>query len=114
MEKRTIFLELSSEIIDKIDQRNTVGDRSLFVSNLLEKQLQKESTRMGVSTELTTRMEASENSLGLDGELGLFSHKGDPPRKFNINSIEDFEELATVISELSEDPKVRMRARGWL
>ena len=39
MEKRTIFLELSTEIIDKIDQRNKLGDRSLFVSSLLEKQL---------------------------------------------------------------------------
>ena len=114
MEKRTIFLELSSEIIDKIDQSNTLGDRSLFVSILLEKQLQKESTRLDISTELTTRMEKSEKPIGVDSELGLLNQNGVPLRKFNINSVEDFEELATVIGELSEDPKVRMRARGWL
>ena len=55
MEKRTIFLELSSEIIDRIDQSNNLGDRSLFVSNLLEKQLQQDSMGLDVSTELTTR-----------------------------------------------------------
>lgn len=114
MEKRTIFLELPSEIIERIDQSNTLGDRSLFITNLLEKQLQQESTLIGDTIDLTTRMEVSEKPIGIDGELGLFNHKGDPFRKFNINSVEGFEELATVISEISEDPIVRMRARGWL
>jgi hypothetical protein len=114
MEKRTIFLELSSEIIDKIDQRNTLGDRSLFVSSLLEKQLKQSSNGLDASTEITTRMEKGNTPIGLDSELGLLNNHGDPLRKFNINSIEGFEELATVISELSEDPIVRMRARGWL
>ena len=114
MEKRTICLVLSSEIIDKIDQKNNLGDRSHFISDLLEKQLLQESTKIDASTELTTRMEPSEKPMGLDGELGLFGHQGGPLRKFNINSIEGFEELATVISELSKDPVVRMRAREWL
>ena len=114
MEKRTIFLELPSEIIDRIDQSNTLGDRSLFVTNLLEKQLQQESNGIGDTTDITTRMEVSEKPIGRVGELGLFNQKGDPLRKFNINSVEGFEELATVISEISEDPIVRLRARGWL
>ena len=114
MEKRTIFLELSSEIIDKIDQYNTLGDRSLFVSNLLEKQLKQDSLGQDIPTELTTRMETGEKPKGLDSELGLLNQKGVPLRKFNINSVEDFEELATVISEISEDPIVRMRARSLL
>ena len=114
MEKRTIFLELPSEMIEKIDRKNTLGDRSLFVSGLLERQLQQEFNRMAVSTDLTARMEANEGHFGTSGELGLFDPKGDPIRKFNINSVEGFEELATVISELSEDPIVRMRARRWL
>ena len=114
MEKRTIFLELSTEIIDKIDQRNKLGDRSLFVSSLLEKQLKQDSTQLDVSTELTTRMEKDDTPIGLNSEFGLLTHNGDPLRKFNINSVEGFEELATVISELSEDPIVRMRARGLL
>ena len=114
MEKRTIFLELPSEMIDKIDRKNTLGDRSLFVSGLLERQLQQEFNRMDVSTELTARMEANEGHLGTSGELGLLTQEGGPVRKFNINSVQGFEELATVISELSEDPLVRMRARRWL
>jgi hypothetical protein len=114
MEKRTIFLELSSEIIDRIDQRNNLGDRSLFVSNLLEKQLQKDSMGLDVSTELTTRMETDEKPIGLESELGLLNNEGIPLRKFNINSVEGFEELATVIGEISEDPMVRMRARSLL
>ncbi len=114
MEKRTIFLELSSEIIDRIDQNNNLGDRSLFVSNLLEKQLQQDSIGLDVSTELTTRMETGEKPIGLDSELGLLNHEGIPLRKFNINSVEGLEELATVISEISEDPIVRMRARNLL
>ena len=114
MEKRTIFLELPSEMIEKIDRNNTLGDRSLFVSGLLEKQLQQDFNKMDVSTELTARMDQSGGHLGNSGELGLFGHEGDSIRKFNINSVEGFEELATVISELSDDPMVRMRARRWL
>jgi hypothetical protein len=59
-------------------------------------------------------METGEKPIGLNSELGLLNHKDVPLRKFNINSVEDFEELATVISELSVDPIVRMRARSLL
>ena len=40
MEKKTIFLELPCELIDEIDRLNTLGDRSTFVSLLLEKQME--------------------------------------------------------------------------
>jgi hypothetical protein len=39
MEKKTIFLELPCELIEKIDRKNLMGDRSTFITNLLEKQL---------------------------------------------------------------------------
>ena len=42
MEKKTIFLELPAEMIDNIDRQNTIGDRSLFISDLLQKQLEQE------------------------------------------------------------------------
>ncbi len=41
MEKKTILLEISSELIDKIDQLNTMGNRSEFISFLLHEQINK-------------------------------------------------------------------------
>ena len=112
MEKKTVFLELPCEIIDKIDQHNRLGDRSTFVSELLEKQLQREVTRMQISSEIMTRM-GSEDVKIVSGEVGLVNGKGLPLGKFNINTVEGFENLAKKISELSDDPIVRMRARRW-
>ena len=39
MEKKTILLEISAELIDKIDRLNTMGDRSEFISHLLNEQI---------------------------------------------------------------------------
>jgi len=41
MEKKTIMLELTSELIDKIDRINTMGDRSEFIQHLLNQQIEK-------------------------------------------------------------------------
>jgi hypothetical protein len=41
MEKRTILVEISAELIDKIDSLNTMGDRSEFISHLLNEQIGK-------------------------------------------------------------------------
>ena len=41
MEKKTIMLELSCELIDKIDRINTMGDRSEFIQHLLNQQIEK-------------------------------------------------------------------------
>ena len=41
MEKKTILLEISCELIDKIDRLNTMGDRSEFISHLLNEQIEK-------------------------------------------------------------------------
>lgn len=49
VEKRTIFLELPCEIIEKIDTRNHMGDRSLFITKLLEKQLQNENSKTDIA-----------------------------------------------------------------
>ena len=113
MEKKTIFLELPAEMIDRIDQKNSIGDRSLFISELLEKQLEQKISTMSASTELTVRMDEIRESAGDPGEIGLINSKGATLGKFNINTPEGFEELALRISEISEDPLVRMRARHW-
>lgn len=114
MDKKTVFLELPSEMIDRIDEQNTLGDRSVFISNLIDKQLDQDVSRMSsmdVSTELSSRMEQPSGELSVSGEVGLVTSRGLPIGKFNVNTIEGFEELAQKICELSDDPMVRMRAR---
>jgi hypothetical protein len=59
VEKKTIFLELPCELIDEIDRLNTLGDRSTFVSRLLEKQVKE--SKIITSTESTTRMSKTES-----------------------------------------------------
>jgi hypothetical protein len=113
MEKKTIFLELPAEIIDRIDKANVMGDRSAFISNLLERQLQDNITAMDASTELTSRMEEIREPLGLTGEINLLNNEGQNLGKFDINTVEGFEHLAQKIGEISDDPIVRMRARRW-
>ena len=114
MEKKTIFLELNAEIIDKIDRNNVIGDRSAFISDLLEKQLQNNMTSMGVSTDLISRMEQTGTPLGLNSEISLMSGKGLSLGRFDVNTIEGFEELTKKISQISNDPIVKMRAERLL
>jgi len=51
--------------------------------------------------------------MGVSGEIGLTNSSGLSLGKFNINTVEGFESLADKISEMSDDPIVRMRARRW-
>jgi len=113
MEKKTIFLELPCEIIEKIDEQNRLGDRSTFISELLEKQLHHEVSKMDFSSEIMTKM--GSESIGRPlGELSLVNSRGISLGKFDINTMEGFENLAKKIGELSDDPLVRMKARRWL
>ena len=110
MEKKTVFLELPCELIEKIDHLNTLGDRSAFVTDLIKKQLEPDTTAgIDPSTELTTKMTSR-----LPGEIGLVSSDGAPLGIFDINNVDGFEQLAKKIEEVSEDPVVRIRARRWL
>ena len=112
MENRTIILNLSCELIDKIDQLNTIDDRSLFISQLLEEQLKSFSTNgLDASTELTTKM--SEDFFGISGEIDLVNSKGVSIGKFDIDTLEGFENLAKKIQELSKDAAVQIRARSF-
>ena len=112
MEKKNIILELPCELIDKIDRFNTIGDRSKFISNLLEKQIDENKIEnMNLSTELTTMMSKSESPFGVSGIIDLVNSQGISLGKFNINTLEGFEELTKKIQEISEDPAVQIRAR---
>ena len=114
MEKKTIILEIPCEIIDKIDSLNTTGDRSTFISNLLEQQI-KESRQNGLdaNTEFKTTM-SDERPSSLSGIVDIVSSNGDSLGKFDINTLEGFESLTKRIEEISEDPAVQIRARSLI
>jgi len=114
MEKKTIFLELPAEMIDKIDKENVMGDRSAFITNLLDRQLQENITKMSASTDLISRMEEVNDPLGLSGEISLLNSRGLSIGKFDINTIKGFEGLNRKISEISEDHIVKMRTQRLL
>ena len=108
MEKKTLFLELPCELIERIDRFNQMGDRSVYITNLLEKQLHSQTLN-----EIDTTMRI-EDLNKLTGEVGLFNNEGESIGRFNINTIEGFQELARTIQKVSEDPAVRFKARQWL
>lgn len=112
MEKKTIILDLSCELVDKIDRLNTMGDRSSFISHLLEEQLKlSTASGMNASTELTTKMDESEGFFGVSGEINLINSDGVSLGKFDIDTLEGFEDLTKKIQEISRDPAVQIRAR---
>ena len=108
MEKKTLFLELPCELIEKIDRFNQMGDRSVFITDLLEKQLDSQNLN-----EIDTTM-IMEKQNKLTGEIDLFNNEGESLGRFNINTLEGFQELARTIQNMSEDPVVRIKARQWL
>ena len=111
MEKKTIFLELPSEMIERIDRENVEGDRSQFISDLLEKQLQQGISEMDVSSEISTKMGEVTSSAGPHGEISLVNNNGVHLGRYNINTVEGFEQLTMKIFELSNDPIVRMKTQ---
>jgi hypothetical protein len=114
MEKRTIILNLSSELIDKIDRLNTMDDRSDFISNLLEKQLDAPlSNTINESSNLISKMSNKEGFLGISGEINLINSEGLSIGKFDIDTLEGFENLAKKIQEISKDPAVQIRAQSF-
>jgi len=108
MEKKSLFLELPCELVEKIDRLNQMGDRSVYIANLLEKQLNNQTLN-----EIDTTIKIEEPNK-LTGEIDLFNNEGGSIGRFNINTLEGFQELARTIQEVSEDPVVRVRARQWL
>ncbi|MBN2599973.1 MAG: hypothetical protein JXA75_05485 [Candidatus Thermoplasmatota archaeon] len=112
MEKKIIFLELPANIIEKIDEQNTFGSRSVFVSDILEKQLQMDMAQIHPTAEIPSSMQAGELPQ-ITGELSLVNSKGLTVGKFDINTVDGFSHLADKICEISDDPIVRMKARRW-
>jgi hypothetical protein len=115
MEKKTIFLEIPCELIEKIDSLNSFGDRSVFITNLLEQQIRNtEKTGFFAENELRTTMSESETIKFNSGDISIVSSRGEKIGSFDINTLEGFESLTKKIEELSEDPAVQIRARSLI
>ncbi len=117
MHKKTILLELPAEIVDKIDQQNMTGDRSTFISHLLDSQFKTDLSLMdvmGEESELSSRMREGMADVPFSGELRLTTAQGKHMGNFNINTVEGFTQMAETIARISDDPLVRMKARKML
>lgn len=110
MEKKIIFLELPTNIIDKIDEQNMIGSRSIFVSELLEKQLLSSDHEIHAVPETLSSMHTTELNRE-SGEISLMNSKGLSLGRFDINTQNGFEDLVEKICTISSDPIVRMKAR---
>ena len=97
MEKKSIILELSCELIDKIDRLNSMWDRSAFVAQLLEKQIFKPvESSLTPSTELTTKM--SETDGLLRTTQGLLDITNNDEYLHHAQQIENFFRMLMEIS----------------
>jgi len=115
MEKKTLFLELPCELVEKIDRLNDKGDRSDFITSLLEKQITNDTTTgIDSSTDLKTTMNTINQTSIVNGEIGIIDETGISLGTYNLNTVEGFEKLAKKVEELSEDPVVKIRARRLL
>jgi hypothetical protein len=110
MEKKIIFLELPTNIIEKIDEQNTIGSRSIFVSELLENHLHVSDNEMHAASKTLSSMHIGELDK-TSGEISLVNSKGVSLGRFDINTVNGFEGLAEKICNISDDPIVRMKAR---
>ena len=113
MKKKTAFLEISSEMMGRFDQQNNLDDRSTFISDLLDKQLQRNVEDLGVSTDLTNMMDETGEFLGSSGELNLINSKGSSLGNFDVNIPDKFENIVEKIGEISTDHVVLVRFRNW-
>jgi len=109
METKKIILELSCELIDKIDRLNNLGDRSDFISFLIAEQLK--TSNINSSSEPITKMSENKGFFGVNGEINIINYKGDFLGTFDIDTLEGFENLTKKIQEISKDPAVQIRAR---
>jgi len=110
MEKKIIFLELPTNIIERIDEQNMIGSRSIFISELLEKQLHGSGNEMHAAPETLSSMHTGELDK-TSGEISLVSSKGVSLGRFDINTVTGFDDLTEKICTISDDPIVRMKAR---
>jgi len=113
MQKKTTFLELSFEVVDRLGQQDNLGDRSTFISDLPAKHLQHNVDNLGVSTDLNNMMDDNGEFLDGYGELNLINSKVSPLDNFDIDIPDRFEHIVKKIDEISMDHVVRIKSRNW-
>lgn len=113
MQKKILFIELSPDIIEKIDEENSLGSRSAYLSDLLEKKFNQTTQKTPKPRHDGLRMHAGEIPQPATGEIELRTNQGEPLGLFNINTGRGYDELSEKIAELSENPMVQMKARCW-
>jgi hypothetical protein len=112
MQKKILFIELSTDVLEKIDEHNNLGSRSTYVSELLEKKFNQKTNATSRPQNDTLRMHAGE-ILHSTGEIELRTSQGETLGQFNINTGRGYDNLSEKIAELSENPMVQMKARCW-
>ncbi|MCK4995396.1 MAG: PAS domain-containing protein [Thermoplasmatales archaeon] len=109
MEKKTIFLELPSKMIARIDEQNTVGDRSVFISELIDKQLQTPVSEMDVSTEIPTTMQTGQPILD---EVEKLTWKDGSERWVSVTKIPRYNQEGEIIGTMGVSRNVTKRIKG--
>ena len=104
-----MFFELPASVVDQIDTLSRGEPRSMFVSDLLERELGSRMQHLAPGSELSASM-ASKGPAG--SVLSLVDGRGVSLGRFDIDSVEGFSSLAEKVCELSNDPIVRMKARA--
>ena len=107
-----MFLKLPAEMVDRIDRDNVVGDRSVFITNLLNQQLSNFSTMK--TSDFNNKTEENKENAANSTEINISKVNGENIGSFDINTISGFEKLIRKIVEESDDPIVKMRAQRLL
>lgn len=112
MAKKIFFIELSTDVVQKIDEHNTMESRSAFISNILEGKFNSTNQQILKNQNDTLQMYAGDLPK-VTGEVELRTSQGLSLGQFNINTGRGFDNLSEKIAELSENPMVQMKATCW-
>ena len=114
MDKKTVYLELPSEIIDRVDHLNFGGDRSNFIAGLLSNSLERYPGKSDFLV-MVKENHVDDGSLMVDsGEVDIINYKGLSIGRFNINTLDGFDYLVDKIAELSDNDLVKTKAKNFL
>ena len=114
MDKRTIYLELPFEIIDRIDILNFFGDRSKFIADLISNSLERYPDDSDFSVKVKDNHVDDESLMVDSGEVDIINYKGLSIGRFNINTLNGFDYLVDKIAEVSENDLVKTKAKNLL
>ena len=113
MDKKTIYLELPCEVIEKIDDKNISGDRSVFITELLKKQLNENFNDLDYTTFCIKEENKSyDNIEKKSGIVKIFTSDDGSIGSYDIDTIEGFESLINKIADISMHPIVKDKVKN--